>query len=254
MKNKLFFIFSFLFLIVYLFNIKSNIDNFTNLQKMPKNVYVNGVGGLGNCLFQIATAVYYKEKYNMNILLKTDSDFLLYGTSNKFNRNKMRKKNKIELTYKDTIYKKFNFYKNIKNNYQIIRNDYTDDKVIPKSDLLIDGYCQNLNLFDEYLYKIPKYLNLEDNYVNNLLKTKYKNINNGIMIGIRVGNDFHHMKKINRNSYLNALDELKKRNINTDNLYIISDVKNAWKNVFNLQDKYPAIEVNEDDILNYVLE
>ena len=74
-------------------------------------VYVGGKGGLGNCLFQIATAIYYVERYKYKIILDKNSKNMTYGTSNKFNRKQGKKKNNMDITYDQTIYKKLYFRK-----------------------------------------------------------------------------------------------------------------------------------------------
>ena len=69
-----------------------------------KYVYVNGIGGLGNCIFQIASAIYYAEKYEFKIILNNNSSELHFGTSNYTNRDKRKKINNIPISYKDTIF------------------------------------------------------------------------------------------------------------------------------------------------------
>lgn len=219
------------------------------IQKKNNTVYVDGISGIGNSLFQIATAISYKEKYNTNILLKSDSYVLRYGTSKLFNRTKQKKdKNSNEdITYDKTIFSKFEYY-NTRNNLAIeCANDYTSTIVTPSTDIIIKGYCQNVELFKDYIHKIPEYLHLDDSTIIDYIKTKYKNTENGVMIGLRIGEDFKHMNKLTRNSYINALETLKRMGVNIDNLFIISDTDNAWE-IFNLHELYPATQVNEDDI------
>jgi beta-1,4-mannosyl-glycoprotein beta-1,4-N-acetylglucosaminyltransferase len=219
------------------------------IQTKNNSVYVDGIAGLGNSLFQIATAISYKEKYNTNILLKSDSYKLRYGTSNLFNRTKQKKdKNSNEdITYDKTIFSKFEYYDTRNNSAIECANDYTSNIVIPSTDIIIKGYCQNVELFKDYIHKIPEYLHLDDATIIDCIKTKYKNTENGVMIGVRIGEDFKHMNKLTRNSYINALETLKNMDVNIDNLFIISDIDNAWE-IFNLHELYPATQVNEDDI------
>jgi len=72
------------------------------------------------------------------------------------------------------------------------------------------------------------------------------------MIGVRIGDDFNHMNKLTRNSYINALETLKHIGVNIENLFIIADVDNAWE-IFDLQNIYPATQVVEDDITQLYL-
>jgi len=210
-------------------------------------IYVDGCGGLGNSLYQIATAIYYKETYGGTILLKNENT-LQFGTSNIFGKKQNVKIDGQDIPYTSTIFKKFKFYKKLEN-YKIVDNKYTNNKYVPNNNenILISVFNQNINLFKDFLYKIPEYLNLQDKIIINHIKSKYKNIENGIMIGLRVGKDWR-SKRITRDSYINALQKLKSLNINIDNLFIISDIHNAWIDKFNLQDIYPATFINENDV------
>uniref|UniRef100_A0A6C0F724 Glycosyl transferase family 11 n=1 Tax=viral metagenome TaxID=1070528 RepID=A0A6C0F724_9ZZZZ len=214
---------------------------------MPINIYVNGIGGLGNCLFQISTAIYYKEMFGGNILLNNNNK-IKFGTSNKFGRKQNVIKLGKDIPYTETIFKCFDMCKKGKKNCIKIHNDNTNNKIVPSKNILISGYCQNIHLFEEYLHKVPQYLNLNDPTIINYIKSKYENIEQGIFIGLRVGDDFKHMKKITRKSYQNALEKLKYMNINIDNLFVVSDVDDAWVDKFDLQNLYPATFINENDI------
>ena len=210
-------------------------------------IYVGGTGGLGNCLFQIATAIYYKEKYGGNIYLDSNNRSLFYGTSNVHGRQKNLVVKGKDVTYRDSIFKHFS-YREVSNGCEIVENGHTANKIVPRKNILIKGWCQNLDLFQDYLHKMPEYLDLTDATITNHIKTKYKNIDNGIMIGLRVGNDFRHMTGINRGSYINALEALKSAGVDIGNLFIVSDVDDAWDRHFDLQNEYPATVIIEDDI------
>jgi beta-1,4-mannosyl-glycoprotein beta-1,4-N-acetylglucosaminyltransferase len=244
--------------LIYIQNNIKSINIYDNklciIQKKNYNVYVDGIAGLGNTLFQIATAIGYKEKYNLDIFLKLDSYEIKYGTSILFNRKKLTIDQNSDqyITYDKTIFSKFNYYNKTEDLLVELENNYTDNIITPSSDIKIKGYCQNINLFKEYIYKIPEYLYLNDPIRNNYIKSKYKNFDNAIMIGIRIGDDFKHMKKINRNSYINALETLKHMGININNLFIIADIDNAWE-ILDLQNIYPATQVVEDDITQIYL-
>ena len=132
------------------------------------NIYIEGFGGLGNCLFQIATGIYYREKYKSTLYLKKNSYPLEYGTSNKFNRKKNRIINNKDISYTETIFRKFIYYENNSNDLYILHNDYTDNKIIQTKDILIKGYCQNINLFKEYLPQIQSSLSKMASKFNNI--------------------------------------------------------------------------------------
>lgn len=210
------------------------------------NLYLRGTGGLGNCLFQIATGVYYCEKYNYKMILIRNHS-ILFGSSNCSGKIKcLTDSNNNFLSYDKSIFSNLEFIDNNNNDKLIVFNNFTDNKIKPENgiDIEIQGYNQNVNLFKEYMKYIPKYLNLNDENIKNYILNKYGDITNGICIGMRIGDDFKHMNKITAKSYITALDYYKQLNFNMENIFIISDVKHN----FNLQ-QYNCIEINESDII-----
>jgi len=185
---------------------------------MP-NVYLSGIDGLGNCLFQLATAIYYREKYNYNIFL-IKSTPLLYGTSIMFGRMKCHTDGGVVVTYDKSIFNKLTFIENIDAFCQIIDNNYTANHIID-GNLFISGYNQNLNLFRDVFNAIPRYLNLEDPTIKSYIINKYGDISSSTVICLRIGDDFKHMNKITAASYLKALALL-----NTNSVYVIGDMSN----------------------------
>jgi len=104
----------------------------TNIEiYLEKNIIVKGIGGLGNCLFQIASAIYYAEKYGYTLILDDSSNSLHIGTSNYTNRFKSKTDNNNIISYKNTIFNKLTYRTCNKNNYKIIHNNYTDTLIIP---------------------------------------------------------------------------------------------------------------------------
>jgi hypothetical protein len=85
--------------------------------ELEKEVIVSGTGGLGNCLFQIATAIYYVEEYNYKLILDDNSSHLRIGTSNYTNRFKTKISNSNLISYKDSIFNKLTYRNYIKKNY-----------------------------------------------------------------------------------------------------------------------------------------
>ena len=206
------------------------------LSKVPvvnlhMRVYVEGIGGLGNILFQLGTAIWYAEKYGFQpVLISTETT--LHGTSNKHGRNRS------SVGYDRTIFSKFE-YAALPDTRTTVHNDYTSDRIIPSTNLKIGGYCQNLDLFKDVMHAIPRYLSFEH-------CQKYGDLSNAICIGIRVGRDFSHMKRITQKSYVTALDLLSSRGIDTSNVLIIADVDSYWTDT-----KYPVRHVVEDDVTQF---
>jgi len=65
----------------------------------------SGSTGLGNTLFQIATAVYYAKKFGFDVFLDSSSPTILWGTSALTNRDQTRKgREGVRLSYLHTIF------------------------------------------------------------------------------------------------------------------------------------------------------
>lgn len=221
-------------------------------------IYIQGSGGLGNCIFHIATGIYYAEKYNGKIFL-IDNYVLHIGTSTYGNRNNAKKDaNGNIVSYKTTIFNNpnLNWIQGNQCNQitAVINNDYTDYKIVPKNDekILIQGFNQNINLFSDVLDKIPFYLNLTEQTIYDYLKGKYKFAKKNIMIGIRVGDDFSHMKKITPKSYKKAIEHLTKDIDNDYKLVLIADVKERISSeLLSYVEPEKILIIDEDDITQF---
>jgi hypothetical protein len=226
--------------------------------KKPKEIYVNGVGGLGNCMFQIATAAYYSEKYNYKIILNNNSNNLHFGTSNFTNRDKRKKLNDIPVSYKNTIFNnQYLTYTDINiDNSTIIHNDNSSNIIYPgrKNKLLISGYCQNYNLFYDIFDSLHKYFNFNDESINDYLIKKY-DINeekHNIMIGIRSCDDFSHMNKITKDSYKKALNcIINDYNYSNYCIFIIADRVDNLKDRIEIPENIEYKIIDEDDITQF---
>ena len=221
-----------------------------------KEIIVSGTGGLGNCLFQIASAIYYVEKYNYKLVLDQHSHHLHTGTANYTNRFKSKTVNSKIITYKDTIFNKLKYRVCNKSNCKVIHNNYTATLITPENNdrlIEISGYCQNVNLFYEIKDKIFNYLSLLETDNVNYIKNKY-NINTNeknIMLGIRICDDFKHMKKINKNSYQKALNCLIDKEEKNYNIIVISDTNKNYQQMLNFEIKGRVIFIDEDDITQF---
>jgi hypothetical protein len=217
-----------------------------------KQIFVEGVGGLGNCLFQISTAIYYSEIYKYNIVLNDKSLSLHYGTSNFTNRNRTKTENDKLISYENSIFNKFKYDECLIDSCKKIHNDFTSNIIIPNNNdslLLVSGYCQNKDLFKEILPKLTNYLNLYDESTMNSFINKYNiDVNKkNIMIGIRICNDFSHMNKVTSQSYEKALKLFVNEKETDYNIIIISDSCD-YQNMINFDIKGRIIYINEDDI------
>ena len=215
-------------------------------------IYVYGMPqcGLGNILFRFASAVYYCEKYNYKLVL-VESNEILYGTSNLFGKIKcVSDEYGNYKPYTKTIFSKIETVNKLPEDdtYINIVNDYTDNKVIPDGrPILLHSYCQNVNLINEFLPKLTNYLDVNDQNIKDYIRKTYGDISNGVCLGVRIGGDFSHMKKITKSSYTTALNYYKTINVNTDTVYILSDTPGYTL------DGYNCIEVNEPDIIQFYI-
>ena len=227
-------------------DIQTNTDSldFTSI-KENNNIYINGISGLGNNLFQIATAIYYKEKYNnYNIILNKDSEILNTGTANQFG------KSKLKISYLNTILNKFDVTSIIPSCSVLYNDCFTLNRLDlnNNTNIIIDGFCQNVDLFFDIKDKLLNYFNLDPNID---LIHKYKIDKNAInvMLGIRIGIDggFKY-SRFTKESYKQVLDKIVNSNNNKIiNVYVISDTGSINCMIDN-SDKYNIIIVNEDDV------
>lgn len=208
-------------------------------------VYVEGIGGLGNCLFQLATAISYCEQFNMKLCLINTTSLLL-GTSDKFGRKRGFIKDNKSLSYDKTIFSKLEFINKLTVPCQIVKNDYSMNRIVPEGkNIVIKGYNQNINLFLEYSQFIPKYLNFDDAYIKNYIYEKYGNIEDGVAICVRIDKDYG--IKFGEQGYINGINELERLGEKIDKLYVIGDV--PVDKFFKKLQSYKTID--ESDIVQF---
>ena len=231
-------------------------NNITVLFRKQNIVYVNGISGLANNMFQIATAIHYVEKYGFKILLDYKSEKLKNGTSNMYQRNVQREGE----NYFDNIFSRFDvidlnerFYST---QIKVISNNNECNMFIPTTEeepchYLIHGFSQNYILFLDELYKLENYFNFNDIKTKDYIYKKYflENLDAyRVCVGVRIGKDFEHMKKLTVNSYIKAFTHLSKFFKNKKVIiYVLSDVKEGWEKMVN----FPNVEIKlvaEDDI------
>ncbi len=247
-------------LLLLIYNIKvSLIKNLMSVNienNNEKKIIVKGTGGLGNCLFQIATAIYYAEKYKYKIYLDENSTALQYGTANLTNRTQNKTENGINVSYKNSIFYKLKFANCQEVEGKILHNDYSNNKYnVSEQDntLIINGYCQNKDLFNDVRNNILNYLNIGDSDSVTYIKNKYDidESKKNIMVGIRICDDFKHMNKITSESYKKALYHLVNEFDDDYNLIIIEDTIQNVNNLINFKIKGKIIIIQEDDIYQF---
>lgn len=225
-------------------------------KKHNKCIYVNSDNhyGLGNTMFQIATASYYCEKHGYELYLNENSEWLKYGTGNMFN------KNQAKLNYLDTIFKNIKRTNNTSNYNEKVYNDcYTLNYSINNSEMnkiLIEGWSQNIYLFYEVKDSLFKYFDFNDNKIINDLNKKYniKDDEINVLIGVRIGIDgaFKYGNPyINKSSYSKVLDLIideNKGNNKKVNFFVISDSNEISCMI---DKKYNVKNIIENDIYQF---
>jgi GR25 family glycosyltransferase involved in LPS biosynthesis len=231
-----------------------NIYEKLDFTTISNTVYVSGIGGLGNNLFQLAVAIYYKETNkdkNINIILDGSSELLRHGSGNKFGRKRLK------TSYLDSILNKFNTSSCIpKCDYNLYNDCLSLNKIDlsnkENSSILISGYCQNVDLFFSVGEKLLEYFNLDDSDVKNSLLDKYKIDSSAIniMLGIRIGIDggFKY-SKFTKQTYTSVLNTIVSTydDDKVINVYVLSDIE-EYSCMIEASDKYNIIYVDEDDI------
>ena len=218
------------------------------------NVYIDGDGGLGNFLYQIAYAFNYTDLPNIyliqNPVVTTGHPIVL-----KLEKTK-NIKNFQHINYKNTFFKKFNYINIRPGNCQKIIRNYEEEIIDSNKEInniFIEGFCQNVKLFYHNIYKLVNALDFSNEEIKSYIRKKYGEVNSGICICLRQGYDMPGwLKKIfvDKNYYRKCINEIRKTNKDIK-LYIISDVAGAWKNIIGLDKEFPAIEVNEKDIIQF---
>jgi hypothetical protein len=220
---------------------------------MNHKVIVRGVGGLGNCLFQLATAIYYSKKYGHQIYLDNSSDALNYGTANYTNRQQNKCIVGQNVSYRHTIFRKL-FFDDCNEDGTVIHNEYSDTKLDGSDPIIIvSGYCQNKDLFDDVRHSIIDYLLVNEPHTVHYLHNKYGCFDGhrkNIMVGIRICEDFKHMSKINGGSIQSALQCITNDSMDYNLIVICDDPKN-YRDKINFYVRGNIIVVDEDDIIQF---
>jgi len=199
-------------------------------------------------MFQIAAAAYYCEKYNYTLFLDKTSESLIGGTANKFNRQQQNK------SYFNTIYKNLFTMSRKHKDFDFktkVHNDYTDNKIVPDNgNILVDGWCQNINLFYEVKDKLSNYFNFTNlntiSYINSKYNIKKDNIN--VMVGLRLDTDggFKY-SNLTIKSYKFIMNKIISENSGKKiKFYVICDIVppiNLFKN-----ESFDITYVKEDDV------
>ena len=205
--------------------------------------------GLGNCMFQIATAAYYCEKYNYKMYI--DQEFCTcfeYGTSNMFGRQKSSG-NYLNNIFKNIKIKTKSAELNIFNNFS---DNILPEKDLNKGNLSISGYSQNINLFSEIKEKLFNYFYFDDDKSIEYIKQKYIFGDINVMVGLRLDTDggFKY-SNLSYNSYKYVMDKIINENKDKNvKFFILSDIDPSD---FLINNTHQVTIINENDILQFYM-
>jgi len=121
-------------------------------------VNVNLMGGLGNCLFQVATAYATSLRDNKTFVCDKNSPQVIHGSLDQYLTN---------------IFRNVNFQESIPNSLTY-KEPYFNYSEIPKTigDIKLHGYFQSEKYFQEYRNEILELFSIDENTKNKLL-SKY---------------------------------------------------------------------------------
>lgn len=185
-----------------------------------RHIYVEGIYGLGDTLFQIATAVHYQDVCGGEIIL-CDNERIRFGTSHSFGRTKTFREKGKKIPYTHTIFKWFRTYR-MPRRFTCAHHDGDATEIRPLEEnehILIHGSCQSQVLYRPYIRAIPRYLCLDDETIRTYLQDKYPNIEEGIMVGwdrVRTPQIYSH-----------ALSMIRQQGISLEHLFVVSDTSNV---------------------------
>lgn len=202
---------------------------------MSEEVTVKLQGGIGNNLFQIASAYSYSLRYNKELVLVNEK----FGITH----------NQLD-TYKSNILQKINFVsKKEFREFKVYNEPTFNYSAIPKIDgnVYLNGYFQSEKHFLDYEKEIRELFFYPDDVIKSV-KEKFKDILelNTCSIHVRRGDylklqDYHPAQSINY--YMKAI-----RQMPEDSVFLVFSDDISWckSNFPNIPEKFVFIEENKD--------
>ncbi len=230
------------FFITEIFFAKENpyifVEKFTSTYDVkPHEVVVNLYGGLGNNMFQYATAFSYAKKHNKILKVRRTTPRI-------FNSFLIPENIILEENPK---YQKAFFERGSKQNFEQVMND--------SSFQYLDGYFQNEAFFKEYREDILNEFKLkkELNGVNKNLAKKM-NETNSVAVHIRRGDYLRHFKNdiLSNHYYLKAMDYIASK-VDNPFFYIFSDDTKWVKNNLKVKYNHMVVENNRGGETLYLI-
>jgi hypothetical protein len=234
-------------------------DKIEKTRSRPR-IFVRGIGGWGNCMFQIAAAAAYAEIHNYDVVLDIDSPPLSWGTSNMFNKNQCHKNDQNEpVSYFKTLLSSERLYRrqisdseyNQAEPYGDLFSKLSENK---RNNLRMHGFCQDLKYYGGN-HNILPYIFVENNQITQYVSEKYQ-INSLanqfiVCVGIRIGSDFSHMNKLTPAAYERAIKlTISGKDDTNITLVVLSDhPENCTSMLPNFRGR--IVIINEDDVCQF---
>ncbi len=183
------------------------------------HIYITGIGGLGNSLYQIACAVHFAKLSGAEIVLHRGATCLLSGSAEWAGRKAgVYDKDGRLVTYDRTIFAKLRFVDKLPppddTSQFVFSNGYGG--TLPHWDangpLVVRGYQQHRDLFAHNLYDLGRFISVEDAAVLAHLTHKYAGgdvaqFAQCVCVGVRRGPDFAGMTKMSNAVYNKTVRE-----------------------------------------------
>jgi hypothetical protein len=162
-----------------------NIQNFRDERQHDFLTFIRLHGGLGNQLFQLATGLSYCNKNNSLPVLVYDDNWCSHFNINKLLNTIFKNINKLSYNDFEKLDIKYKLIKPENNLLDAYKYFSLPEIKTIKNNVLLDGYFQNIQYFDDSFEEI-KNLILDDDYIDSI-KKKYMGIENEYFIHIRRG-------------------------------------------------------------------
>jgi hypothetical protein len=219
-----------------------------NTSRVTSSFYIkNNCIGIGNMLFQTASALNYAFKNNASLFVPCLNTY--------FRLEELIKENTIFRNINTHIIKEFNEL-NIINTFS--QSDYYILNHPFYNNIHFQGYFENFENFDEIRSTILNYFRpteADKKYI--LDKYPFINDNNISSIHVRMGSDIRNFYsteriKIIENTYFNMIDYMiQHKNINK--IMVLTNDKSYCENIFDKNEKYKNIQFfYSNEVIDYI--
>ena len=198
-------------------------------EKARPLICIPGIGGLGNCLYQLASAIHYAETYPNAQIVALRSLNMMFGSAQASDRKQsLHDGYDKPIPYENTIFARITFIDELPGPAIQFDNGYGHHHIPwdQTTHLHIINYQQHRDLFLAHFNKLSKYISVHNEIVLHGLVEKYGKGDPAyfqlcVCIGIRRGKDFEHMQKVTNAS----INRAKHQHFSSQHALVISDLK-----------------------------